>query len=71
MAGGVWQGGMRGRGSMHGRGACVAGGVRGRGGVRGGGHTCHSRYYGIRSMSGRCASYWNASLFTLLLHLES
>ena len=48
-----WQGGM------HGRGVCMAGGV----------HDSHAplpcRYYGygIRSMSGRYASYWNAFLF--------
>ena len=47
---------------------CVAGGVRGGGGgMRGGaGHACHSRYYGIRSMSGQYASYWNA----FLLYIE-
>ena len=33
------------------QGVCVAGG-----------HTCHGRYYGIRSMSGRYASYWNVFL---------
>ena len=60
MAGGyAWPGGMHG-GGMHGQGACVAGG--------GGMHYMHppppGRYYGygIRSMSGRYASYWNAFL---------
>ena len=28
-------------------------------------HTLPARYYEIRSMSGRCASYWNAFLFSL------
>ena len=42
---------MRGRGGMHGR----DGGHAWQGGVRG-------RYYEIRSMSGRYASYWNAFL---------
>ena len=69
-------GGMRGRGGMHGRGACMAGGVWW--GVHGWGcawqagglhamHTPSRRYYGygIRSMSGRYTSYWNAFLFEL------
>ena len=47
---------------MHGR-----GGMRGKGGVHGGGPCMPppGRYYGygIRSMSGRYASYWNAFLF--------
>ena len=51
-------------------GVCVAGGMHGCGGMRGreGGmldmHAPQGRYYGygIRSMSGRCASYWNAFL---------
>ena len=42
------------------KGACMAGGHAWQ---RGGGRVCHSRYYGIRSMSGRYASYWNAFLF--------
>ena len=68
----AWQGGMHGRGMCGGGGhvwwwrACVTGGVHGRGGMCGGGHVCHicppSRYYGIRSMIGRYASYWNAFL---------
>ena len=50
-------------GGMHGRGACVVvgrhawqGGHASQGGV-------HGRYYKIRSMSWRYASYWNAFLF--------
>ena len=43
----VWQGDMQGSGE----GGCMAGG-----------HTCHGRNYGIRSMSGCYASYWNAFL---------
>ena len=57
-------GGMRGRrGGMHGEGgACIAmGGMCGKGGVCGGGGM-RGRYYEIRSMSGRYASYWNAFL---------
>ena len=60
-------GGMRGRGhawwGVHDRGACVAGG-----------RACHARPppparyygYGIRSMSGRYASYWNAFLSQMI-----
>ena len=58
----TWQGG-----GMHGREACVVGDVSGRG------WACMpcmppSRYYGygIRSMSGRYASYWNAFLFDIV-----
>ena len=65
MAGGAWQGGMHGRGGDHvwqgivlGGGACMAGG-----------HACHGRYYGIRSMSGRYASYWNAFLLQNLFNV--
>ena len=62
----VWQGGwvgVHGRGGMHGGGhawwgACMAGG----GGAQGGG--MRGRYYEIRSMSGRYASYWNAFLLS-------
>ena len=43
-------GGHAWQGGMHGRGACMGWCVR-------------SRYYEIRSMSGRYASYWNAFLF--------
>ena len=50
---------------MRGRGACVAGGVHGEGACVAGGRVCHSRYYEIRSMSGRYASYWNAFLLIL------
>ena len=65
-------GGMCGRGGVHGvrayvagGGACMTGGMHGRGDMHDrvgvcGRHACHSRYYGIRSMSGRYASYWNA-----------
>ena len=49
----TWQGGMHGKGGVHGRVVCVVGG-----GMRG-------RYYEIRSMSGRYASYWNAFLFCI------
>ena len=64
MAGGVCMagGGMRGgghawQGGVHvWWGACMAGGIHGGGGVR---------YYEIRSMSGRYASYWNAFLFNM------
>ena len=66
---------MAGQGGMHGRGACVTGAVRGKGAcmARGvymaGGHAwqVRGRYYGygIRSVSGRYASYWNAFLLTL------
>ena len=50
-------------GGVHGRGACVAGGA-----CMAGGHACHAWWgeggvRGIRSMSGRYASYWNAFLF--------
>ena len=68
MAGGVAAGAcVAGEGGMHGwlgrgacmagEGACMAGGTCMVGGVR--------RYYGygIRSMSGRYPSYWNAFLF--------
>ena len=51
-------GGIRGRGCVHGReGASVVGGVRG-------------RYYEIRSMSGRYASYWNAFLLSQVFAFE-
>ena len=51
----AWQGGMHDKGGVHGRGACVVGGM-------------HGRYYEIRSMSGRYASYWNAFLLIIFLH---
>ena len=48
---------------MHGRGAYVV-----EVGMHGGGHVwqggMHGRYYEIRSMSGRYASYWNAFLLS-------
>ena len=67
----VWQGCVHGRGVQAGgvqAGGVQAGGVHGRGhgGVCVvGGHACHGRYHGIRSMSGRYASYWNAFLFDM------
>ena len=69
----VWWGAMYGRGGVHGGGhawwgVCMAGGMCGvgdawQGGacVAGGGGV-HGRYYEIRSMSVRYASYWNAFL---------
>ena len=77
IAGGcAWLGVCAWLGGVHGRGACMAGGgMRGRGCAwlgavhgGGGGHVWHAfppgRYYGygIPSMSGRYASYWNAFL---------
>ena len=56
--GGAWQGSMCGKGGMCGRGHAW----------RGGGWSCVARgggVRGIRSMSGRYASYWNAFLFQL------
>ena len=43
-------------------GACIAGGACVAGGMHGRGGGVHGRYYEIRSMSGRYASYWNAFL---------
>ena len=74
-------GGMHGRGGMCGGGCawrgtcmvgvCMAGGVHGWGACMAEGvGACHSRYYGIRSMSGRYASYWNAFLFELRLTFQ-
>ena len=66
---GVWQGAcmaesVRGRGCAWWGEVCMArGGVHGRGGMRG-------RYYEIRSMSGRYASYLNAFLLKLKLCLQ-
>ena len=67
--------------SVHGGGPCVAGGACMAGGhvwQRGmwpGGHAWHTRppgrYYEIRSMSGRYASYWNDFLFLLNQQQES
>ena len=51
---------MHGRGAMRGVGLCVAGGHEWWGACVAGG--VHGRYYEIRSMSGRYASYWNAFL---------
>ena len=67
----AWQGGVHGRGGMHGKGghvwqgACMVGdGACMVGGMCGGG--VHGRYYEIRSMSERYASYWNAFLLNCL-----
>ena len=61
----AWQGTCV-AGGMCGRGACMAGGVcMARGACVAGGHAWYTpprRYYEIRSMSGRYASYWNAFL---------
>ena len=66
-------------GGMHGRGGvCVVGGVHSRGHVWWGGMSGRGsmqppgRYYthGIRSMSGRYASYWNAFLFSIVLMVK-
>ena len=65
VVGGVHGGGHAWWGACMARGACVAGGHAWQGGMRGGGHAFHSRYYGIQSMSGRYASYWNAFLFEM------
>ena len=75
VVGGHAWGGMCGRGHAW-WGACVAGGMVGgmHGGVGvcvAGGHVCHGRYHGIRSMSGRYASYWNAFLFLVVLRITS
>ena len=53
----AWQGGVHGEG-VCGRRACVAG-MRAWWGVLG---MPPGRYYGIRSMSGQYASYWNVFL---------
>ena len=67
--GGMCGGGMCGGGHAWQEGAWQ-GGMHGRG-VHGRGHACHSRYYGIRSMSRQYASYWNAFLSTWFsTHLE-
>ena len=76
----VWLGGMCG-GDVHGQGACMAGGVCVVGGMHGQEGVCMAwgvcvtctltpgRYYdyGIRSMSGRYASYWNAILLGVVV----
>ena len=57
----AWQGLACMAGCMHGKGHVWQGAcVHGKGACMAGGRVCHSRYYGIRSMSGRYASYWNA-----------
>ena len=67
-------GGCACQGGVCGRGACLAGGdMRGRGACmvgEGGVHGTYvpppiGRYYEIRSMSRRYASYWNAFLFLI------
>ena len=81
MVGGIYGWGMHGRGhawqrGVCGRGACITGGIYGRG-MHGRGHAYHacppSRYYGhgIRSMSGRYTSYWNAFLFQNETYIKS
>ena len=71
----VWQG-MHGRGhawqgacvagGMHGTGACVVRGACMVGGMHGAeeGHAWCGKYYGIQSMSGQYAPYWNAFLLS-------
>ena len=57
-------GGMHGREGMCGRGCAWQGGHAWQGAcIAGGGLGVRGRYYEIRSMSGRYASYWNAYLF--------
>ena len=60
MAGGVHGGGHAWQGVA---GVCMAG----EGCMHGGGGGVCGRYYEIRSMSGRYASYWNAFLLKVLL----
>ena len=66
MAGGCMAGGHV-AGGMHGRGACMVGGHVWQGVCMAGRHAwwggMRGRYYEIRSMSGRYASYWDAFLF--------
>ena len=62
-------GGICGKGGMCGRGVCMAGGHAWLGDMHGRGCDTHAppgRHYGygIRSISGRYASYWNAFLFS-------
>ena len=68
--GGCVAGGMHGRGCVCGKGVCVVGACMA-GGMHSGGMCdrgpcmtggVYGRYYEIRSMSGRYASYWNAFL---------
>ena len=76
----AWQGCVHGgrhawQGGGHAWGVCMAGGMHGGGCAwKGGMHDMHvppGRYYGygIRSMSGRYTSYWNAFLYTLILQV--
>ena len=68
-SGGGGGGGVRGRGAcvrgggICGRGMCMVGGCAWQGGMRGTHALPPGRYYEIRSMSGRYASYWNPFLF--------
>ena len=64
----AWQGGMHGGGMCGGVacrvGACMMGGMHDRGTcIAGACEMPAGRYYEIRSISGRYASYWNAFLF--------
>ena len=73
--GGLWQGACAWWGCVW-QGACIAGSLYGKGAMRGDGGGCvwHARppprYYGIRSMSGRYASYWNAFLLNTIIATE-
>ena len=58
----VWRGDMCEAGDVHGTGVCMAGACVAEGGMFR--RAPPRRYYEIRSMSGRYASYWNAFLFT-------
>ena len=68
VAGACMVGGVHGRGHVW-QGACVAGGHEWQGACMAGGGM-RGRYYEIRSMSGRYASYWNAFLLTLLSYFN-
>ena len=54
------------RGSLHPGGPHRQGGISIHGGLHPGGSVSRGVYYGIRSTSGRYASYWNAFLFVIL-----
>ena len=73
----VWRGGGRALRGLYMVGVCMVGGMHGGGSMHGGGNAWWGacmlcmppgRYYGhgIRSMSGRYASYWNAFLFPIV-----
>ena len=55
---------MAGGSCMAGRGVCMVGGMRD---MHATSPPPPGRYYGLRSMSGRYASYWNAFLFIFYL----